>query len=458
MMARPTIPKAFTAAPLLAASLLVSATYCSAEDLLSAYREAMLRDPAYAAARHALEAAEYRVPQARAGLLPTLGIAAADSRQHGDASFNDAPYERRDVTSRNWSLQLSQPLLRPASWAIFSQAEAQARQAAAQFRQAGQDLILRVAQAYFDVALATESLAVATAQHGAVEQQWQLAKRNFEVGMTTVTDVHEAKSRLDLARSQRIAASNELTVKQAELERITGRPTDRVAPLDAAATPPMPQPTDVREWLAQAAAASPLVAVQTAAVEAQEHEVARGRAGHAPTLDLNASYGSTHASGSMTSPSDIPVRNRNARQLGVQLNLPLWAGGGVAARVDEARANLDRARAELEAARRQAVTVARQAYSGVVAGQAQIEALSSAVASSSDSVDANRVGYRIGTRINIDVLNAEQQLYTTRRDLARAKIETLMHGLRLKAATGSLDESDVVALNTLLATNGKDTR
>jgi outer membrane protein len=434
----------------LAGLLLTIARTGLADDLLSAYREALLQDPVYLAARHTLAAAEQKLPQARAGLLPTLSITGGESRQRGQASFSDAPFEDRDVRSRNWSLQLTQPLFRPASWSAYSQADAQVRQAAAQFQLARQELILRLAQAYFDVILAEESVAVATAQHGAVEQQWTLAKRNFEVGMATVTDVHEAKSRLDLARAQNIAAGNELIVKQAELERIVGRPPAHLPTLNPAAALPTPEPARIDPWIEQAVAGNPLVAIQSAGVESLEHEVIRSRSGHAPTLDLNASYGTTFTSGSMTSPSDIPARSR-AGQVGVQLTVPIWSGGAVAARVVEATANLDKARADLEAARRQAVTLVRQAFSGVTSGQAQVEALASAVTSSRNAVDANQVGYRIGTRINIDVLNAEQQLYATRRDLARTKLETLMHGLRLKAAVGVLEESDIVALNRLFA-------
>lgn len=435
---------------LLAVSLVAAAAGCRAEELLTIYREALLQDPTYQAARHAFAAAEQKLPQARAVLLPTVSMSGGSTRQYGPAAFNDGPYEDRDVRSRNWSLQVSQPLVRPSAWAAVGQADVQVRQAAAQFDLARQELILRTAQAFFDAVLAEESVAVAEAQHSAVEQQWVLARRNFDVGVATITDVHEAKSRLDLARSQWIAAENELTVKRADLEKTTGKSSGRLPILNAAAMPPGPDPADVRAWIELAALRNPQVLIQGAAVEALEHEVARNRAGHAPTLDLNASHGTSYASGSLTSPADIPTRTRSS-QVGVQLTIPIWSGGGTESRVVEAAANLAKAQAEREAARRQAVTLVRQAYSGVVNGQAQVEALSSAVTSSSSAVEANRVGYRIGTRINIDVLNAEQQLYATRRDLARAKIEMLMQCLRLKAAVGALDESDVAAVAPLFA-------
>jgi outer membrane protein len=434
---------------LLAFSLCLASFQCRGEDLSSVYREALLQDPIYEAAHYAFEAAEQKLPQARAGLLPTLSLSGSKLHQHGAASFNDAPEQNRDVRSYNLSWQLSQPLIRPANWAAYSQSEAQVRVAAAQLDLARQDLILRTVQAYFDVLLALESVAVAEGQYGAVEQQSILAKRNFEVGAATITDVHEAKARLDLARSQKISAANDLLIKRAELEKVTGRFVGRLTPLAADAALPAPLPADANVWAQQAANASPLVAIQDATVEALEHEVTRNRAAHAPTLDLNASRGPSYASGSMTSPEDIPTRSR-ASQVSIQLNIPIWSGGGTQARVAEAQANLAKARADREAARRQAVTAARQAYAGVINGQAQVDALASAEVSSQSAVEDNKVGYRIGTRINIDVLNAQQQLYTTRRDLARARVDALMQGLRLKAAVGTLDESDVMAVNRLL--------
>jgi outer membrane protein len=437
------------ASVLLASCVLLVGGQCCAEDLLTVYREAVLQDPTYDAARYAYEAAEQKLPQARAGLLPTLSLSGGKSLQHGPASFNEAAEQNREVRNRNWSLQLSQPLLHPANWAALSQAHAQVRAAAAQLNLARQELILRSAQAFFDILLAMESMAVADGQHVAVEQQWILARRNFEVGVATITDVHEAKSRLDLSRSQKIAATNDLAVKRAELEKLIGRPAGPPALLMPEAVLPAPAPANVEAWVEMAASANPQMVIQEAIVESMEYEVSRNRAAHAPTLDLTASHGKSYASGSMTSPEDIPVRTRSA-QVGVQLTIPIWSGGGTQSRVAEATAYLAKARAEREAARRQAVTTARQAFSAVVNGQAQIEALSSAVVSSQSSVEANKIGYRIGTRINIDVLNAEQQLYATRRDLAKARIETLMQGLRLKAAVGTLDEPDVAAVNQLL--------
>jgi outer membrane protein len=187
------------------------------------------------------------------------------------------------------------------------------------------------------------------------------------------------------------------------------------------------------------------------ALQVADREIDKSRAAHSPTLDLTAGYGINYASGSISSPADIATRTRSG-QVGLNLTVPLFAGGGVQARVREAIALKEKASEDLEVARRQAITQARQAFTGVVNGAAQVDALESAISSSKSSLDANKVGYRIGTRINIDVFNAEQQLYSAQRDWHKARAETLMQGLRLKASNATLGETDLQAINDLLET------
>ena len=429
--------------------LLLAGSGALAGDLMDIYRQAKARDPVYIGAVNALRAARERVPQARAGLLPALSLVGVTSRQTGQASFSEAPYVDRDVRNRNWNLQLTQPLWRSASWAALDQAEQQELLAEAQFRQAEQDLILRTTQAYLDVLVAQEAQRVARLQVGAVIQQLELARRNFEVGTGIVTDVHEAQARLDLSRSQAVVAGSELKNKRAELARILGEPQPKLAGLRADSALPAIEPDDERPWMDSARDQAIPVRMAQAALEVADREIAKSRAAHSPTLDLTAGYGTNYSSGSMTSPADISVRSRS-RQVGLNLNIPLFAGGGVQARVREALALKDKAADELEAARRQAVAQASQAFTGVASGAAQVQALASAIASSKSSVDSNKIGFRVGSRINIDVLNAEQQLYTAERDWHKARAETLMQGLRLKAANATLAEADVSAVNNLL--------
>lgn len=433
-----------------AAWMLLTAASAGATDLMQAWQLARTADPVLSAAQHSLEMAEQRVPQARAGLLPTVNLNAGANRQTGLASFDDAPGVRREPTARNWSLQLAQPLYKPQNWAALQQAQAQLRQAEQQFRLAEQEAMVRLAQAYFDVLFAQESTVVARAQVEATAQQMQLAKRNFEVGMTTVTDVHEAQSRFQLARSQSVAADGELEQRQAELERILGKALPGLARLRADVALPSPRTGDVQALMSLAQAQHPEVLLSQAGLDAAQLEVTRQRAGHWPTLELTVHRTGNFSAGSLSTPADTQVRSVG-NQVGVQFSLPLFAGGATAARVREASAALEKAQSDLLAARRRAAALARQAHAAWLQGRAQAEALAAAVTASRSQVEASQIGYRIGTRINIDVLNAQQQLYAAQRDLFKARSDTLLQSLRLKAATGDLHDDALLSLNALLA-------
>ncbi|MDO8262335.1 MAG: TolC family outer membrane protein [Gallionella sp.] len=420
------------------------------EDLLEIYRLAQGNDPTFDAARYAYEAAREKIPQAKAGLLPVLNLNGNDNKTRASSRFTNTPQVDRDVHAWTWTLQLTQPLIRAQNVYAYNESEWLVEQARAQFTQAGQYLILRVTQAYFDVLVAQESIDVADAQIKATGEQLALAKRGFEAGANAITDVHEAKSRSDLARSQRIAALNELETKHAELEKVVGQASSTLAALQPAVVVPQPQPDDARAWIEQARENNPAVLAPKAAVNAAEAAVSKNRAEYMPTLDVVASYGRNYSSGNISTPSDFETR-ANSRQVGVQLNMPLYAGGTTSSRLTEALASRNRAAAELEAARRQSGADARQAYSAIVNGLAQIEALESAVESSKSAVNGNQIGYKLGLHMNIDVLNAEQQLYTAQRDLLKTRYDTLFQGLKLKAAAGTLTESDVLAVNGMLA-------
>jgi outer membrane protein len=421
----------------------------AAASLLDVYRLAQANDPTYEVARYTLEAAREKIPQARAGLLPTLAVNGSDNRNRARTNFSDYPQMDRDVRAWTWTLQLTQPLIRAQNVFAYSESQSLVEQAEAQFALAEQDLILSVAQAYFDVLVAEEAVAAASAQEKAMAMQWAQAKRGFETGVTAITDVHEAKSKSDSARFQRVAAENDLEVKRSELERIVGQVPDHLARLAPQKVVPRPQPADPQAWIGQAREASPAVRTQKAAFEAADAEVSRNRSEHLPTLDAVASYGSNYSSGSLTTPADYSTRMRQ-RQIGVQLTIPIFAGGATNSKVAEAIANRSKAQAQLEEARRKAAAEARQAYAAIISGLSQIEALESAVESGQSSVKGNKAGYQLGIRINSDVLGAEQQLYASQRDLAKARYDTLFQGLKLKAAAGALSEADVVTVNALL--------
>ena len=420
------------------------------EDLLEIYRLAQNNDPTFEAARHAYEAAQEKIPQARAGLFPTLVLNGNDNTSIVTSKYTGTPERTQDVQAWTWTLQLTQPLIRPQNINAYEESESLVEQARAQYSLAAQDLILRVTQAYFDVLVAQESIEVADAQVKATGEQLALAQRGFGAGTNAVTDVHEAKSRSDLARAQRIAAQNELEAKHAELEKVVGQSSNTLAVLQPAVVVPKPQPDDAKAWIAQARENNPAVLAPYAAVKAAESAVNKNRAAYSPTLDLVASYGANYSSANVIVPTLFETRAKS-NIVGVQLTIPIFEGGTTNSRVTEAIANKNRAAAELEVARRQSGTDARQAYAAIVNGLAQIEALESAVESSKSAVNGNQIGYKLGIHMNIDVLNAEQQLYTAQRDLLKARYDTLFQGFKLKAAAGVLTEADIFEVNRLLA-------
>lgn len=422
-----------------------------AADLLEVYRLAQRNDPTLEAARYALEAVREKIPQARAGLLPVVNLTGSDTTTSAANRFDNGAAVNRDVYAWNWALQLTQPVLRVTNWYALKESGAQVEQAIAQYAKAEQELVLRVAQAYFDVQVAGESIEVAERQLRAVQEQLDLSRQGFENGTNSITDVHEAKSRVDLARSQRVEVQNELDSRRAELEKIVGNNVPvKFSALRQAVVIPSPQPENAQAWIAQARENNPAVRAPQAALLAAETMVKRSRADYAPSVDIVASYGRNFSSGSTVAPLDFSIKGDSA-QAALQFTVPIFSGFATTSRVAEAVANRSRAAAELEIARRQAGTDARQAYAAIVNGLSRIAALQSAVESSQDAVKGNQAGYRLGIKVNIDVLNAEQQLYTAQRDLVKARYDTLLQGLKLKAAAGVLAEADVEAINRMLA-------
>jgi outer membrane protein len=426
-----------------------------AADLVEVFREAKANDAPYASARAALEAGKERVPQGRALILPTVN-ATGNSTSSDNQVTSTVPGPTagipvaRDFRTNAWTVTLTQPLYRWQNWIQYEQSEFQAAQSEAQFRQATQDLIVRVAQAYFDVLAAENSLAFIQAQKTAISEQLAQARRNFEVGTATITDTNEAQARFDLSVASEIAAQNDLEIRKRAVQQIIGRFPDNLATLRSnfALTPP--QPNRMEDWVDAAQKQAYPVKIQEAAAEIADREVRRNRAAHLPTVDVVATYGNNLSTGSATSATGGGSDLRSAT-LGLQVVLPLYAGGAINSRVREAIANSERARADLENSRRLAALAARQSFLGVTNGMAQVRALEQAVTSSETALASNRLGYEVGVRINIDVLNSQQQLFSTRRDLSRARYDTIVNGLRLKAAAGTLTESDLEAVNGLLS-------
>jgi outer membrane protein len=418
-------------------------------DLMAVYRDAVAYDAQFASAKSALEAGREKLPQGRAGLLPTIGLAS-------NTTWNEIRTTPRvtgageittNYNSNGWTVSLSQPLFRWQNWVAYTQSELAVVQSEAQFGLARQELIVRAAQAYFDVLLAQETLAVAQAQKVAIAEQLESAKRNFEVGTATITDSHEAQARYDLTSAQEIAADNDLTVKRQVLRSVIGKEPDGLKNLKPGMQVARPQPDDIGKWVEMAESASASVQIYQALYEIAGREVQKQRAGHYPTLDLVATRGRQSATNSTTLGFGT---DSNVSTVGLQLSIPIFAGGAVASRDREAVALKEKAAADLDNARRTAALNARQAFLGVTSGLAQVKAYEAALTSSQSALDSNKLGYEVGVRINIDVLNAQSQLFDTRQKLAKARLDTLAALLKLKAAAGSLGEEDVAAVNSLL--------
>ena len=426
----------------------------AAQSLIELYEAARTYDAPYLSARKLFEANQTRVEQSRAGLLPTAAIAASVQRAHitaypdlgGPAANIDRPYGTKSAT-----VSASQPLYRPANLATYHQGVRQAALAEAQLQAAEQDLMVRVSQAYFDVLASSDALTFVRAQKAAVAEQLAAAKRNFEVGTSTITDTREAQARFDLVRAQEIAADNDLTVKKLALDQLVGRAGTRPLPLPASPELPALAVEQMESWVAQGQDAHPSIRQARLALEVAELETAKAQAGHKPTVDLVASYGMTrNDNGTATSGVSSVGSRVYVGVLGVNLNVPLFAGYAVEGRVKETLALEAKARTDLEGASRAVAQSTRTALFGVVSGQGQVKALEAAEASSQSALDANKLGYQVGVRINIDVLNAQSQLFQTKRDLAKARYDVLLGGLKLRQANGTLKMDDLRDTSKLL--------
>ncbi len=432
-------------AALLLGTLAGVAGVAHAQSLQSLLEAAQSYDAAYLAAKAQFEANRAKAEQARARVLPSVGLSAEAFVNHRDSSASVL-----DDTFNNQTVRLAatQPLYRPGNQLEVEQAQRSLQAAEAQLQSVEQDLIVRLSQAYFDVLGAEDTLTFVRAQKAAVEQQLAAAQRNFEVGTATITDTREAQARFDLVVAQEIAAENDLRVKKLALDQLVGRSGTQPWRLPTPVTLPTLAPNDVNAWVQRAAAEHPSVRAAQAALDVARLEVRKAEAAKGPTLDAVAQYQFARAPSSV---AVIPgyLRNQTA-SIGVQFNLPLYSGGALDNRVKETVALEDKARNDVEGAVRGVSQATRAAFFGVQSGLGQVRALEAAEASSQSALEANQLGYQVGVRINIDVLNAQSQLYQTKAQLAKARYDVLVGNLRLRQAAGVLKPEDLQPINALL--------
>ena len=413
-----------------------------AQSLVELYESARGYDAAYLGARALAQSAGHKAAQSDALKRPSASLTAGHTQTEADT-----PIGRRDTTATQVLVNARYSLFNRVNDRTLAQAAKSLDAARADVDVAEQDLILRVTQTYFDVLAAQDTLETTRASKTAITEQLASAKRNFEVGTATITDSREAQARFDLATATEIAADNDLRTKRIALDQLVGRVNVTPKRLAQPVALPVLLPANVDTWVTQAENQHPLVRKAQVGLDIASLEIERAKAGHLPSVDLIGNLGSTHSTGSAI----LVKGTTTSASIGVQLTMPLYSGNAIESRVKETLSLREKSMNDLDVSRRGVAQLTRQAFFGVLSGQAQVKALEAAEGSSKLALEATQLGYRVGVRVNLDVLNAQTQLFQTQRDLAKARYDVLVGGLRLRLASGQLSGSDLQVVNTLLA-------
>ena len=433
-----------------------------AQNLVSLFATAKNYDASYQSALAQYEANRFKADQAIAGLLPNVNLSTNAQRSlidyTPDTYFVNPVDHSKDVIpfmryygTYSATLTAVQPLYRPANYDVYLQGKKQLAQSVSQLVAAEQDLLIRLTQGYFDVLTSSDSLKSIQAQKQAVAEQLASAKRNFEVGTATITDTREAEARYDLILAQEIAGENDLRIKKLFLDQLVGMKNVQPTRLSKNANMESTTPADVDAWVGVSEQAHPNVLTAQLALDIATLEVDKAKSAHLPTVDLQANIaGTRNADGTATSGTSSLGTHVLGKSVALVMNIPIYQGYATQSRVRETVELENKARYDLEGAKRATAQSTRTAFYNLVSGIGQVKALNAAERSSLLALEANQLGYTVGIRINIDVLNSQSQLYQTQRDLAKAKYDVLVGGLKLKQANGTLKPEDLQALNDLL--------
>jgi len=442
-----------------AASSPASATELStriqSQSLLDIYHQALVHDPTLASALSANQAAQELIEQGKALYRPTVNLNAEANAIKTDIRYLNAvtPPGRSNFETYKVGVDARQPILRQQNLVQMEQSKTQVSLADKQLHLSQQSLILRTTQAYFEVLIAQDNIDLIIAQKAAILGQLEQAKANFEVGTATITDVNEAQARYDLTSAQEIAAVNEYQVAMYAVQAITGEKPQKLAAVKAdIKTNRLEQ--SMEKWLEVAAQNNLNIQIQQETVKFSEQEIAREKAGHLPTLDAVASYTDAYANGSA---SVFGTGNElKTGTIGLQLQIPLYQGGLTSSKVRQATLNKQKAQDDVEIARRQTQLETQRAYLNLSTTIAQVKAFEQALISSQSQVDSTKLGYEVGVRTSVDVLNAQQQLFNAKRDLLQARYHYLVNIIRLKTAAGVVAKADLADINQQLVLTLKD--
>ncbi len=408
----------------------------ASENLQSIYQTAKQLDPQFKSAEATHLADQELAVQARGGYYPDISFSANTGKD-----WRKSP--GRDIISKGYAINLNQPLYRRSTYVINSQAKSELKRAEINFTAAQQALIIRVASAYFDTLAAHDNLQFSQAEKAAIERQLEQTKQRFDVGLIAITDVHESQAAFDNAKATEIVAENRLAIARLALQEIINQPVDIIAPLADSMPLQPPQPNDQTHWLALAKNNNKELTALAQTLAISEQAVKLARAGHHPTLDLNASHRYSDDSFSSF------VGNRST-SISLQLNMPLYQGGQTQSKVRQAQYQLSATKEQYEQQRRAVERQVRSAFLDVSAAISQVKALQQALISSQSALEASEAGLEVGTRTTVDVLNTRRELYRAKSNLAQAKYSFIISTLKLKQAAGVLDEEDINTVNRWL--------
>ena len=416
--------------------------------LMDVYQQALAHDATLASALSTNRAAQEIIEQGKALYRPTVNFnAEANTLKSSFHYLSTSSTDRSQFENYRYGVDARQPIFRQQNLIQIDQATTQVSIADKQLNVAQQALMLRTTQAYFDVLMAQDRIDLIVAQKTAIAGQLAQAQANFDLGSATITDANEAQARYDLAVAQEIAALNELEIAKHAVQAITGQLPQRLAnvKLQLKANE---MGLSMASWQELAMLNNLNIQIQQDTAKLAEQEIARNQAGHLPTLDAVASYTNSYANGTV---SRFGAGNElQIGSIGLQLQIPLYEGGAVSSRVRQAQLNKQRAQDDLTAVRRQTELDTQRAYLNLSTSIAQLKALDQAVISSQSQLDATQLGYQVGVRTSVDVLNAQQQYFSAKRDVAQARYNYLINIIRLKAAAGVVAAADLVDINQQL--------
>ncbi|NNE04917.1 MAG: TolC family outer membrane protein [Xanthomonadales bacterium] len=448
-MAKPIYSLAIAIAGILAAPA------AEAVDIVGVYELAQKNDPQLLAAKYRRDATAESRAQARANLLPTLTATGSATRGDSETSIAGTLISDVDTDNESLSLDLSQTLYNRANYEQLDIARGQVSQGEAIYQQAYQDFLVRVADAYFNVLTAIDGVTFAEAEEKALQRQFEQAEQRFEVGLTAVTDVHEARASYDNARARAIVSRNSLADTKEGLRELTGQYFSQLDPLQAELPLQPPTPATAEDWVAMALETNPAVQSAHFAVDIAEGNAGLQRAGHWPSLSLTASVSEfTNNEFLIRDDFQNPIGTTSLevadKEIGIRLNIPIYQGGAVTSRTRQARAELNAAQQDLDAQQRATVRQTQNAFRSVIAGIQQVEAFGQALVSAESALEATQAGFEVGTRTIVDVLIAEQRYFQAQRDNSNARHSYIVDHLRLKAAAGVLTGEDLGVVNQIL--------